>query len=389
MTEGPPPLVTWAQRPEMIFLTVCLEDCKDPKIEIKSNYVKFQGKGGPDRGEHNVIIHLLKEINPDESKIVIKERVIEFQLKKKGKGPYWKRLLKDEAKQHWLRVDFNKWQDEDFSCDEDATDAAGDNTDKIRRSASAVAAVPVDIPSNLIHPTGHKGPIEVGFVKTVVTLQYYKPWNPTEILVDVHLQCPFQCRSNYKRKGWKTKTWHPSKNAKLVDHSHRDTIPISQGSWTEQHLKSFYSGRNFGWRVSHCDDRHWQYQKTHWGEYKLVMSNETEWIIKHHEHHESMLKWGVSDDEDSDEEEGNKGDMTPPEEAKEHKSVSVKEKGDEGDIPSLEDVEEYESVSDEEDEGDMPPLEHLEEYGSFSNEEEGDECDMPPLEGVEEYESVD
>lgn len=166
MAEGPPPLVTWAQRPEIIFLTVCLEDCKDPKIEIKPQYVKFQGKGGPDGGEHKVIMHFLKEINPDKSKIVIKERVIEFELKKKEKGPYWKRLLKDEAKQHWLRVDFNKWQDEDFSYDEDAADeAGGDNIDKLRRSASEVAAPPVAISSNLIHPSGHKGPIAVGFVK--------------------------------------------------------------------------------------------------------------------------------------------------------------------------------------------------------------------------------
>ena len=28
MAQAPPPLVTWAQRPGLIFLTVCLEDCK-------------------------------------------------------------------------------------------------------------------------------------------------------------------------------------------------------------------------------------------------------------------------------------------------------------------------------------------------------------------------
>ena len=49
----------------------------------------------------------------------MRDRVIEFALEKKdGEGPYWKRLVKEEKKQHWLKVDFNKWRDEDESDDE-------------------------------------------------------------------------------------------------------------------------------------------------------------------------------------------------------------------------------------------------------------------------------
>ena len=125
MAKLSPPLVTWAQRPGLIFLTVCLEDCKEPKIEVKPNYLKFHGNGGADKKDHEVTIEFLKEIDPDKSKFAVKERVIEFALEKKESGPYWERLLKDKTKQHWLRIDFNKWVDEDASDDEEGAPGGG------------------------------------------------------------------------------------------------------------------------------------------------------------------------------------------------------------------------------------------------------------------------
>merc|ERR1712152_132521 len=58
------------------------------------------------------------EIDKEKSKFAVRDRVIEFALEKKDSGPYWKRLVKEEKKQHWLKVDFNKWRDEDESDDE-------------------------------------------------------------------------------------------------------------------------------------------------------------------------------------------------------------------------------------------------------------------------------
>ena len=57
-------------------------------------------------------------ISFQKSKFAVRDRVIEFALEKKDSGPYWKRLVKEEQKQHWLKVDFNKWKDEDESDDE-------------------------------------------------------------------------------------------------------------------------------------------------------------------------------------------------------------------------------------------------------------------------------
>lgn len=39
-------------------------------------------------------------------------------MKKKEEGPYWPQLTKEKKKYHWLKVDFNKWKDEDDSEDE-------------------------------------------------------------------------------------------------------------------------------------------------------------------------------------------------------------------------------------------------------------------------------
>lgn len=49
----------------------------------------------------------------------VRDRVIEFVLKKKNEEePFWPRLTNEKVKHHWLKVDFNKWKDEDDSEDE-------------------------------------------------------------------------------------------------------------------------------------------------------------------------------------------------------------------------------------------------------------------------------
>ena len=118
----PPPLVKWAQRPSLLFITICLEDCKNAKIDVKPEYLSFEGTGGSDKKDYAVRIEFLKEIDPENSKYSVQDRVIQFAIQKKEEGPYWERLLKDKAKQHWLKIDFNKWKEEDESDDEAGND---------------------------------------------------------------------------------------------------------------------------------------------------------------------------------------------------------------------------------------------------------------------------
>jgi len=55
----------WAQRSTAILLTICLEDCKKPDIQILNDRVYFKGVGGSDKKNHEVTINLYKEIDPE------------------------------------------------------------------------------------------------------------------------------------------------------------------------------------------------------------------------------------------------------------------------------------------------------------------------------------
>ena len=65
-------MVTWAQRPGMIILTICLEDCKDPEIKVESDKLYFKGVGGPDKKLHEVTINFLHDIDPEVRNLSIK-----------------------------------------------------------------------------------------------------------------------------------------------------------------------------------------------------------------------------------------------------------------------------------------------------------------------------
>jgi len=119
MAAFPPPLVTWAQRPNLVFLTVCVEDCDKPEIKVETDSLYFKGTGGPDKKTFEVTMKFFKPIDTEKSKYAVRPRVIEFALEKKEAGPYWDRLLADKTKQHWLKIDFNKWKEEDESDDEE------------------------------------------------------------------------------------------------------------------------------------------------------------------------------------------------------------------------------------------------------------------------------
>lgn len=125
---GRPPLVLWAQRADKLFLTIELEDCKNPTIILEKDKLYFKGKSDSiqqdaDHSEHEVTIDFYKPINDKDSKHVVRARGTEFVIIKE-ESSWWPRLLKNSTKQHWIKVDFPKWKDEDDSDDE-AGAAAG------------------------------------------------------------------------------------------------------------------------------------------------------------------------------------------------------------------------------------------------------------------------
>ncbi|CAG2117813.1 unnamed protein product [Medioppia subpectinata] len=83
------------------------------------------GVGSGSKQEYEAKLELFDEINTEDSKFIVRDRGTEFVLIKAKEGPYWKRLLKDQQKFHWLKIDFNKWKAEDDSDDEAAGGGGG------------------------------------------------------------------------------------------------------------------------------------------------------------------------------------------------------------------------------------------------------------------------
>lgn len=136
MTDQPvlPPPVMWAQRSAVIFMTINLEDAKDPDIKISKDSVFFKGVGGVEKKSYEVTIPLYKEIDPEKSKSFNRERCIEFILTKANTDDsYWPSLIKDKKKFHWLKCDFNKWRDEDDSGDEGVGGMGGGDFEEMMR----------------------------------------------------------------------------------------------------------------------------------------------------------------------------------------------------------------------------------------------------------------
>lgn len=120
MAQATPPAVMWAQRSCSVFLTICLEDCKSPEIKIEPEKLYFKGTGGTDKKDHELSINLYKEVDPEKCEQNVTDRIIEITLKKKdSEQGYWPHLTKEKAKYHWLKVDFNRWKDEESSGDEE------------------------------------------------------------------------------------------------------------------------------------------------------------------------------------------------------------------------------------------------------------------------------
>lgn len=121
MTENliaTPPSVSWAQRSARVFLTFNVE-CEKPDIKIEKQKIWFKGICAPDNKLHEVLIPLYAEVDPEKSSFTNKGRLIEIILtKEKADAAFWPSLTNDKKKHHWLKVDFNRWQDEDESGDD-------------------------------------------------------------------------------------------------------------------------------------------------------------------------------------------------------------------------------------------------------------------------------
>jgi len=109
------PSVEWAQRNDKLYVTVFIEDVNRPNVEMTDDKLIIKGTGGQASKvqEYECEIEFYKPINSEACKRNVSGRFLSFMIPKQDTGPYWPRLLKSDKKVHWLKVDFDKWKDED------------------------------------------------------------------------------------------------------------------------------------------------------------------------------------------------------------------------------------------------------------------------------------
>ncbi|KAL2507650.1 Uncharacterized protein Fot_31297 [Forsythia ovata] len=108
------PEVKWAEREDLVYLTVLLPDAKNPKVNLDPEGVfTFSATAGTDNNLYELKLNLHDKVNVEESKINIGVRNI-FCVLEKAEKKWWKKLLRgDEKVPHYVKVDWDKWVDED------------------------------------------------------------------------------------------------------------------------------------------------------------------------------------------------------------------------------------------------------------------------------------
>jgi len=123
MATSATPEVLWAQRssstePEKnyVYLTISVPDVppKSLKLDLKPTGLTFTGASESKKTTYHLDMDFYAEIDVENSKTHHTPANVQMILRKKElKEEFWPRLLKDPAKVHYLRTDFDKWVDED------------------------------------------------------------------------------------------------------------------------------------------------------------------------------------------------------------------------------------------------------------------------------------
>ncbi|RXI02585.1 hypothetical protein DVH24_002663 [Malus domestica] len=118
------PEVKWAQRVDKVFITVLLPDAKDAKVKLEPEGVfSFSASAGAENHQYELKLDLFDKVNVEESKINVGVRSI-FCIVEKAEPAWWNKLLRGDGKTpHYVKVDWDKWVDED---DDTAGSGLGD-----------------------------------------------------------------------------------------------------------------------------------------------------------------------------------------------------------------------------------------------------------------------
>ncbi|KAJ0024799.1 hypothetical protein Pint_07842 [Pistacia integerrima] len=124
------PSVKWAQTSDKVFITIDLPDAQDVKLKLEpEGKFFFSATSGADKIPYEVDFDLFDNVDVNESKASVGLRNICY-LVKKAESKWWSRLVKQGGKPPvFLKVDWDKWVDEDEETDEKKRESAGADMD--------------------------------------------------------------------------------------------------------------------------------------------------------------------------------------------------------------------------------------------------------------------
>ncbi|XP_078690083.1 very-long-chain (3R)-3-hydroxyacyl-CoA dehydratase 3-like isoform X2 [Branchiostoma floridae x Branchiostoma belcheri] len=107
------PFVYWAQRKDKLSLKVDLRDVSDPNVQLDEYGLTFRayGFGAKGQNEYGFQMDFFKQVDPEKSMYRTTPQGVEFMLMKQDKQ-WWSRLVEQEKRPGFLKVDFDKWRDE-------------------------------------------------------------------------------------------------------------------------------------------------------------------------------------------------------------------------------------------------------------------------------------
>ncbi|AES75244.1 putative HSP20-like chaperone [Medicago truncatula] len=119
------PTVKWAQRSEELSITVELPDAQDVKLKVEpEGKFYFSATAGAEKIPYEVNVDLFDSIDVNDIITSASSRQICY-LVKKAENKWWDRLLKQGGKiPSFLKIDWDKWVDEDEYYEQEAKPAS-------------------------------------------------------------------------------------------------------------------------------------------------------------------------------------------------------------------------------------------------------------------------
>lgn len=109
----------WAQRTDLLYIRINVSDLKNDELNVTEEGLTFKGESSESQKRYEANLTFFKPVNPDMVRRDKTGRALRLVIPKKTDEAYWPRLLKDNVRLPFLKVDFEMWRDEDEEKEEE------------------------------------------------------------------------------------------------------------------------------------------------------------------------------------------------------------------------------------------------------------------------------